>query len=505
MHPFFRPWPNGEWRPRGRANRRTLVAFLRGRSGAAAETCFSYRRLGYNAPAHLTQFPKPENNRIGPRAVNFCAKIFIVAALFGVTSIAAVVPASADAQLLIEAESGKVLHAENATYPWYPASLTKLMTLYVSLQAMREGRVTGDTLLTVSARAAAEPPAKMGFKAGTQVTLDNALKMMMVKSANDISVVTAEGISGSVDRFSDEMNSVARRLGMVQSSFVNPNGLPSDNQISSARDLGILARALIRDFPQYGFYWRVPAIRFGKRITRNYNKLIGRYPGADGMKTGYICASGFNLVASATRNGKQLIAIVLGAPSGALRAERAGQLLERGFNGNGLSWLRPSLGTVDALTPIAATPPNLRDDFCGPHRKKPASETEDDDGSDVADHDNGEAGSALSLRAPKFSLAALPVLPVEPIDVFVGAPKHPDRLASGAASGAKPVAVTPVQAAAGRQPDVKAGSAPAVWTTLTPTPLANAPPPAMSTALSEPPVTVPLPRPRPVTSQSPKR
>ena len=128
----------------------------------------------------------------------FCAKIVIGAALFGIASAAAAVPAAADAQLLIEAQSGKVLHAENATYPWYPASITKLMTLYVTLQAMRERRVTTETLIPVSARAAAQAPAKMGFKAGTQLTLDNALKMMMVKSANDISVVVAEGISGSV-------------------------------------------------------------------------------------------------------------------------------------------------------------------------------------------------------------------------------------------------------------------------------------------------------------------
>ena len=268
-----------------------------------------------------------------------------------------------------------------------------------------------------------------------------------------------------------------------------------------------LARALIRDFPQYGFYWRVPAIRFGKRVTRNYNKLIGRYPGADGMKTGYICASGFNLVATATRNGKQLIAIVLGAPSGALRAERAGQLLERGFNGNGLSWLRPSLGTVDALTPIAAAPPNLRDDFCGPHRKKPASETEDDDGSECGGP-RQRRGRVCAQPAARRNSRSPPCRCCRSSrSMFSSArPKHPARVASGAASGAKPVAVTPVQtAAAGKQPDVKAGSAPAVWTTLTPTPLAHAPPPAMSTALSETPVTVPLPRPRPVTSQSPKR
>ncbi|MEX1083333.1 MAG: serine hydrolase, partial [Xanthobacteraceae bacterium] len=168
---------------------------------------------------------------------------------FGGTSLAAVMlgaaPASADALLLLEAESGKVLHAENAAYPWYPASLTKLMTLYVTLQAIDEGRFTPDTLVTVSAKAATQAPAKMGFQAGSKVTIDNALKMLMVKSANDMAVTLAEGVSGSVEAFSDEMNATAQRLGMVQSIFVNPNGLPADNQLSSARDLVILARALI--------------------------------------------------------------------------------------------------------------------------------------------------------------------------------------------------------------------------------------------------------------------
>jgi D-alanyl-D-alanine carboxypeptidase len=440
--------------------------------------------------------------------VAFLAKITIGTALLGIASFAVATPASADATLLIEAESGKVLHAENAGYPWYPASLTKLMTLYVTLQAMRERRLTTDTMITVSARAASQAPAKMGFQPGTQLTVDNALKMLMVRSANDMAVTIAEGVSGSVEKFADDMNSTAYRLGMVQTSYVNPNGLPADDQISSARDLGILARALIRDFPEYGFYWHLPGIKFGKRITRNYNKLIGRYPGADGMKTGYICASGFNLVATATRNGRQLIAVVLGAPSSKLRAEKAALLLERGFNGDGLSWLRPSLGTVDSLMPIAAAPPNLRDEMCGPHRKKPASETEDESEADtVADNANGEAGSALSLRpaTPKFSLASLPTLPGEPVEVFIGAPKQAARVASGAATGAKPVAVTPVQtASAGKPTDTKTGTAPAVWTTLTPLPLANAPPPSMSTALSETPAVVPLPRPRPVIKPKPQ-
>src|SRR5262249_27718841 len=129
---------------------------------------------------------------------------------------------------------------------------------------------------------------------------------------------------------------------------------------------------LVRELPEYDYYWHLPGIRMGKMVRWNYNTLIGRYPGADGMKTGFICASGFNLVASATRNGRRLIAVVLGAPSSAARALKAARLLERGFNTNpGLSWLMPPLGTVESLQPIAAAPPNLRDEMCGGHRKRP--------------------------------------------------------------------------------------------------------------------------------------
>ena len=165
---------------------------------------------------------------------------------------------------------------------------------------------------------------------------------------------------------------------MTQTSYVNPNGLPADGQITSARDLAILARAVIRDLPEYEYFMHIPSIRFGRRVTKNFNKLIGRYPGADGFKTGFICASGYNLVGSATRNGKRLIAVVLGASSGQARAVRAAQLLERGFASNGLGWLRPSLGTVDNLAPIDASPPNLRDEMCSGKRKRPASDEDAD-------------------------------------------------------------------------------------------------------------------------------
>ncbi len=176
----------------------------------------------------------------------------------------AATPAWSGASILIDADSGKVLRADNATYPWYPASTTKLMTLYMTLSAVRDNRITFDTLFTVSRNANLQAPTKMGLPVGTQVTVDNALKMMMVKSANDMAVLLAEGIGGSIDDFAQQMTDTAHKLGMSESNFVNPNGLPADGQITSARDLAILARALIREFPDYSFYWHVPAIKFGQ-------------------------------------------------------------------------------------------------------------------------------------------------------------------------------------------------------------------------------------------------
>jgi D-alanyl-D-alanine carboxypeptidase len=149
--------------------------------------------------------------------------------------------ARAEALLVVEADTGKVLQADNATMPWYPASLSKLMTAYVTLKAVKDGRVSLDTLLTVSPTASSQSPSKMGFRPGTQVTVDNALKMMLVKSANDMAVVLAEGVGGSIDGFAGMMNQTAQKLGMTQTSYVNPNGLPADGQITSARDMAILA------------------------------------------------------------------------------------------------------------------------------------------------------------------------------------------------------------------------------------------------------------------------
>ena len=346
----------------------------------------------------------------------------------------------AEALLVVEADTGKVLQADNATMPWYPASVTKIMTAYVTLKAVKEGRLSLDTVLTVSPVAASQSPSKMGFRPGIQVTVDNALKMMMVKSANDMAVVLAEGVGGSVDGFSGMMNQTAQKLGMTQTSYVNPNGLPADGQITSARDLAILARAVIRDLPEYEYFMHIPSIRYGRRVTHNFNKLIGRYPGADGFKTGFICASGYNLVASATRNGKRLIAVVLGASSGQARAVRAAQLLERGFGG-GLGWLKPALGTVDNLVPIDATPPNLRDEMCNGKRKRPAT---DEDAETVAANGSvGEsavtfftAGLQPPLAKPSEMMAAAPEAS-EPIPVYTGPTKTGTALIAAVAAEAE--------------------------------------------------------------------
>jgi D-alanyl-D-alanine carboxypeptidase len=350
----------------------------------------------------------------------------------GLLSLACADRARADAQLLIEASTGKVLHAENATLPWYPASVTKLMTAYTTLRAVKEGRISINTLLTVSRNAAAQQPTKMGFKIGATVTVDNALKMLMVKSANDIAVTIAEGVGGSLEGFADLMNANARRLGMTQSNFVNPNGLPAENHVSSARDLAILARALIREFPEHDGYWHISSIRYGNRVMRNYNSLVYRYPGADGMKTGFICASGYNVVASATRNGRRLIAVVLGAWSGAVRAQKAAQLLERGFNSGGLSWLTPSLGTVDALAPIDAQPPNLREEMCGGHRRKPPSEENEEEPEESASNGSEESGNGqafmLSGAKPAKFVLGPPVETTPPVVVFTGPADRPDTV-----------------------------------------------------------------------------
>ncbi len=288
-------------------------------------------------------------------AVYHTSRLAAAAALFtGMTLSAQVAAAPA---LVIDAASGEVLHQEDATRPWYPASVTKLMTVYVALNAVRTGKITLQTPMKVSARAARAAPSKMGMKPGSELTLENALKIIMVKSANDTSITIAEAISGSVEGFASEMNDVARGLGMRDSNFVNPNGLHDPRHVSSARDMAILARRLLQDFPQHSHLYGIGALQLGKRIIPTHNGLIGRYPGADGMKTGFVCASGFNVVATATQGGRKLIAVVMGAQNARVRTLQAMALFDASFS------IRGS-GNVESMPVTGGAAPDMRPEVC---------------------------------------------------------------------------------------------------------------------------------------------
>ncbi len=289
--------------------------------------------------------------------------------------------------ILVDLEKGVVIADQSAGQKWYPASLTKLMTTYVVFRAVAAGEVTLEAPVTISANALAEPPSKMGYAVGTQMTVDNALKMLLVKSANDIAVALAEAVGGTEAQFIARMNAEAARLGMHSTRYATPNGLPSDRQITSARDQAVLARALWNEFPQYRSYFGITAIQSGKRVLRTYNPLLERYNGATGMKTGFICNSGFNLVATATRDGRSMLAVVLGAYSAKGRAETAARLLDQGFR----SWrLGKQSLDVFAGTAESAEPVNLRPEVCG---RRKAHE-----GEDLAEGE-GAPISALGPRA----------------------------------------------------------------------------------------------------------
>jgi D-alanyl-D-alanine carboxypeptidase len=356
--------------------------------------------------------------------------------------------APATPYLVADAETGKVLIENESTAPWFPASVTKLMTTYVALSAVRDGRLTMDTPLTMSTRAARVAPSKMGFRPGTEVTLDNALKMLMVKSPNDIAVMIAEGISGSVEAFADEMNAAAQHLGLKESHFVNPNGLHDPNHYSSARDMAMIGRALLKEFPERADLFDIGAIQLGAQIITNHNGLLGRYPGADGMKTGFTCPAGFNIVATATRLGRRLIVVVMGSPSTRERNMEASQLFDRGFAqaGGGVP-----LETLPASS--ATAPPDMRASVCS-RRGRAAMVAEEERVfaapgtalAAVAPGGRGGAPAALAFAQPEPAASSLSMERVhfDPIPVFVG----PKPGWTGPVLAARPSAEAPPEPAA---------------------------------------------------------
>lgn len=271
-------------------------------------------------------------------------------------------PASAGPTLLFDAKTGQVIESDEPFARWYPASLTKLMTTYVAFRAVQAGEVTLQSPVRVSANAANEAPSKMGYPVGTILTLDDAIKIIMVKSANDIATSIGESLAGSEEAFAARMNAESQRLGMTGSHWVNAHGLHHDQQYTTARDLAILASALRSEYPQYAAYFSIEGLSFGKQVIASHNALLGRFEGADGMKTGYTCPAGYNLIASATRDGRTLMAVVIGATSVKRRNEAAAGLLAKGFSqptasGMTLAAMKPSGAGLDDAT-------NMREALC---------------------------------------------------------------------------------------------------------------------------------------------
>lgn len=248
-------------------------------------------------------------------------------------SVTAAVAAPYRAVLVADMDSGRVLYQENATVPNYPASLTKIMTLYLTFDALEHGRLHLDDYLIVSKSAAAAEPVKLGLAAGSKIRVEDAIRALTVLSANDVARVLAENLKGGREgTFADLMTRVAREIGLSGTNFENSSGLPNDDHMSTARDIALLSMAVYKHFPQYWKYFGIKTWTYNGKTYTNGNRLLGTYPGCDGMKTGYTRKSRYSLVATANRDGHHLIAVVLGAESKDVRANVATNMLNRGFD-----------------------------------------------------------------------------------------------------------------------------------------------------------------------------
>ena len=267
-------------------------------------------------------------------------------------SVTAAVAAPYRAVLVADMDSGRVLYQENATVPNYPASLTKIMTLYLTFDALEHGRLHLDDYLIVSKSAAAAEPVKLGLAAGSKIRVEDAIRALTVLSANDVARVLAENLKGGREgTFADLMTRVAREIGLSGTNFENSSGLPNDDHMSTARDIALLSMAVYKHFPQYWKYFGIKTWTYNGKTYTNGNRLLGTYPGCDGMKTGYTRKSRYSLVATANRDGHHLIAVVLGAESKDVRANVATNMLNRGFD-----MVKNNTPTTTATTYYAPVP-----------------------------------------------------------------------------------------------------------------------------------------------------
>jgi D-alanyl-D-alanine carboxypeptidase (penicillin-binding protein 5/6) len=277
---------------------------------------------------------KKPARRFSILSVVLAATMFVAASLTGSGPAAAqgLYNQARYAAIVVDATSGEVLYARRADQPRYPASITKVMTVYLVFEALATGRLSLTDPVVFSRHAANQAPSKLGLRPGESLTVDQALRVVATKSANDVAVALAEKLGGTEARFAALMTLRAQEIGMTNTRFVNASGLPDTRQISTARDIAILSRAVMRDYPQYYSYFSTKSTTFRGQTIPSHNRLLLKMPGVDGIKTGFTNASGYNLAASAVRDGRRLITVVMGGNSTAARDDNVEELLNAGFD-----------------------------------------------------------------------------------------------------------------------------------------------------------------------------
>jgi len=322
-----------------------------------------------------------------------------------------------DAAIVVDGATGKVLYSRNPDEERYPASLTKMMTLYLLFEALDKGTFKLSSQLTASTHAAAQFPTKLGLKPGDTIDVETAIKAVAVLSANDVAVVVAEAVGGSEGNFAAMMTDKAHALGMTHTNFANASGLPDKEQLTSASDMALLGRHLAYDFPQYFGYFSTPSFAFNRRVYNQHDYLLEQFPGTDGIKTGYTRASGFNLVTSVVRYNKHLVGVVMGGVSVPGRDKEMMQLLSAAF----------TLAENDRTLLAEANPPWLggKGPATPPFRKAPPAK------SNVAVAiaelaENPPKPAAAAAPPPPAALPTLPAVPVASTDAAPPAPQQPD-------------------------------------------------------------------------------
>jgi D-alanyl-D-alanine carboxypeptidase len=326
----------------------------------------------------------------------------------GVGSRLEAAPASKYSAIVVDASTGQALYVRQADTRRFPASLTKIMTLYMVFEALENRRLTLGEQITASAGAAEQPPTKLGLAKGERLTVEEAILALVTASANDVAVAVAEHLGGSEAEFARLMTSTARRLGMSRTQFRNASGLPDDSQYTTARDMAALARAMLREFPQYFGYFSRDSFRYKGQTFDNHNRLLGQFAGTDGIKTGYIRASGFNLVASVVRDGQRLVGVVFGGQSSLSRDNRMRELIEQGFE---------RLATYVNVPPLPPSKPVARATVTASVRSDAAEAASGGWKVQVGAFESYDTAAALARRAARAVTGLLrdPYIAVEPV------------------------------------------------------------------------------------------